>query len=119
MFRMKSLLTILLLMFPLSAWAQVNSSLGYSGMTGNDLLPKCQAALNQADGKMDAKTGFKFSHYPTNQAMMPEVSLNKHFVLRHCAPLAPTVAVLATFISQQKLDSCGHAADDTGDLPHW
>lgn len=46
---------ILFLAFPLSAWTQANNN-GYGGMTGNDLLPKCQAVLNQADGKMDAKT---------------------------------------------------------------
>jgi hypothetical protein len=56
MLRMRNLLMILFLAFPLSAWAQANSNNGYGGMTGNDLLPRCQAAINQADGKMDSKT---------------------------------------------------------------
>lgn len=55
MLRMRKLPMILFLAFPLSAWTQANNN-GYGGMTGNDLLPKCQAVLNQADGKMDAKT---------------------------------------------------------------
>jgi hypothetical protein len=46
---------ILVLGFPVLAWTQANNN-GYGGMTGNDLLPKCQAVLIQAGGKMDAKT---------------------------------------------------------------
>jgi hypothetical protein len=56
MLRMRNLLTILFLAFPLSARAQVNSNNGYGGMTGNELLPMCQTAINQVDGKVDSKT---------------------------------------------------------------
>src|ERR1700733_6101131 len=45
----RNLLLILVLTFLASIRAEADN--GFGGMTGNDLLPMCQAVINQADGK--------------------------------------------------------------------
>jgi len=46
---MKCFLVVFFLTFPLSVLAQ--SGNGFGGMTGNDLLPMCQAGIDRANGK--------------------------------------------------------------------